>query len=68
MRVRLYDMAERSAKQTKLGTGEMLGLLSEDVERLQDAYLKQSFHPSVRCFYMPLRLEHLGFSHGLLPG
>ncbi|MDI6645616.1 MULTISPECIES: thiol reductant ABC exporter subunit CydC [Bacillus] len=46
MRVRLYDMAERSAKQTKLGTGEMLGLLSEDVERLQDAYLKTIF-PSI---------------------
>lgn len=46
MRVRLYDMAERSAKQTKLGTGEMLGLLSDDVERLQDAYLKTIF-PSI---------------------
>lgn len=46
MRVRLYDMAERSAKQTKLGTGELLGLLSEDVERLQDAYLKTIF-PSI---------------------
>lgn len=46
MRVRLYDMAERSAKLTKLGTGEMLGLLSEDVERLQDAYLKTIF-PSI---------------------
>ncbi|USK24253.1 thiol reductant ABC exporter subunit CydC [Bacillus altitudinis] len=46
MRVRLYDMAERSAKKTKLGTGEMLGLLSEDVERLQDAYLKTIF-PSI---------------------
>ncbi|MGG0675817.1 thiol reductant ABC exporter subunit CydC [Bacillus altitudinis] len=46
MRVRLYDMAERSAKQTKFGTGEMLGLLSEDVERLQDAYLKTIF-PSI---------------------
>ncbi|WP_342487562.1 thiol reductant ABC exporter subunit CydC [Bacillus sp. FSL M8-0266] len=46
MRVRLYDMAERSARQTKLGTGEMLGLLSDDVERLQDAYLKTIF-PSI---------------------
>ncbi|MEH7672871.1 thiol reductant ABC exporter subunit CydC [Bacillus pumilus] len=46
MRVRLYDLAERSAKQTKLGTGEMLGLLSDDVERLQDAYLKTIF-PSI---------------------
>ncbi|WP_353854221.1 thiol reductant ABC exporter subunit CydC [Bacillus sp. Bos-x628] len=46
MRVRLYDMAERSAKQKRLGTGEMLGLLSEDVERLQDAYLKTIF-PSI---------------------
>ncbi|MDM5321911.1 thiol reductant ABC exporter subunit CydC [Bacillus altitudinis] len=46
MRVRLYDMAERSAKQTKLGTGEMLGLLSDDIERLQDAYLKTIF-PSI---------------------
>lgn len=56
MRVRLYDMAERSAKQTKLGTGEMLGLLSEDVERLQDAYLKTIF-PSIGAFAFICRFD-----------
>ncbi|MGE6630501.1 thiol reductant ABC exporter subunit CydC [Bacillus sp. NPDC077027] len=51
MRVRLYDMAERSVAHAKLGTGDMLGLLSDDVERLQDAYLKTIF-PSIAALLL----------------
>ncbi len=59
MRVRLYNMLEPASLMlsSRFRTGDMLGILAEDIEHLQDAFLKTIF-PAVSAFFAVCGLRY----------
>lgn len=69
MRVRLYNMLEPASLMlsSRFRTGDMLGILAEDIEHLQDAFLKTIF-PAVSALSLyAASVIGLGFFPGRLP-
>lgn len=63
MRVRLYNMLEPGALmlRSRFRTGDMLGILSEDIEHLQDAFLKTIFPAISALLLYAVSVIALGF-------
>ncbi|UOQ44950.1 thiol reductant ABC exporter subunit CydC [Halobacillus salinarum] len=63
MRLRVYQLVEPKVltARFKMNTGELLGVLAEDVERLQDIYLKTVFPSLIALFLYCLSIVTLGF-------
>lgn len=69
MRVRLYNMLEPASLMlsSRFRTGDMLGILAEDIEHLQDAFLKTIFRRFPLCCCMRPPLSDSAFFPGRLP-
>ncbi|MCY8516730.1 thiol reductant ABC exporter subunit CydC [Bacillus atrophaeus] len=63
MRVRLYKMLEPGALmlRSRFRTGDMLGILAEDIEHLQDAFLKTVFPAISALLLYAVSIMALGF-------
>ncbi|OZI12489.1 thiol reductant ABC exporter subunit CydC [Bacillaceae bacterium SAS-127] len=63
MRLKVYQLVEPQVlhPRSKLKTGDVLGILADDVERLQDIYLKTVFPSLVSLFIYLLAVIALGF-------
>lgn len=70
MRVRLYRMLEPQALKwrERFRTGDMLGILADDVEHLQDMYLRTVFPGLSALLLYGVFITAIGFFHGLLQG
>ncbi len=69
MRVRLYNMLESASLMlsSRFRTGDMLGILAEDIEHLQDAFLKTIFPAVSALLLYAASVIGLGFFPGRLP-
>ncbi|WP_445429819.1 thiol reductant ABC exporter subunit CydC [Bacillus atrophaeus] len=63
MRVRLYNMLEPGALmlRSRFRTGDMLGILAEDIEHLQDAFLKTVFPAISALLLYAVSIIAIGF-------
>ncbi|WP_243292760.1 thiol reductant ABC exporter subunit CydC [Bacillus sp. FJAT-47783] len=63
MRIKVYQLIEPRVLSSNLSfkTGDVLGMLAEDIERLQDIYLKTVFPSLVGLFLYVLSVLALGF-------